>query len=103
LTPEEEQDFQEVERQRKLHPREESNDNESEGDIEMSIGGVPVRVQTAPGIKLLAQIPYVDALVNLPSLLRFTMAHFADLNLLKSFLQICECFSNLSKSWMTVI
>lgn len=57
---------------------------------EIMIGGVPVRVQTAPGIKLLVQVPKADVMVNLPSLLRFILAHFADLLLLKSYLQICK-------------
>lgn len=56
------------------------------------LGGVPIRVQTAPGIKLLVQVPKADVMVNLPSLLRFILAHFADLLLLKSYLQICKCF-----------
>jgi hypothetical protein len=59
------------------------------------LGGVPIRVQTAPGIKLLVQVPKADVMVNLPSLLRFILAHFADLLLLKSYLQICKLLLSL--------
>ncbi len=70
-------------------------DNGSSTSEQMTIGGVPIRVQTAPGIKLLIQVPKADVMVNLPSLLRFLLAHFADLLLLKSYLQICKLTSML--------
>lgn len=52
--------------------------------------GCPIMMQTAPGIKMLTQVPKADVSVNLPGLVRFTLAHFADLALLKDYLESRE-------------
>lgn len=54
-------------------------------------GGCPIFVQTAPGIKMLTRVAQADVLVNLPGLLRFTLAHFNDIPLLKEYIETCTC------------
>lgn len=52
--------------------------------------GCPIMMQTSPGIKLLVQVPKVSVNVALPSLVRFFLAHFVDLQLLKAYLESCK-------------
>ena len=48
---------------------------------------MPAFVQTAPGIKMLLQIPKVDVYISLPSFVRFLGAHFVDLSALQTWLE----------------
>lgn len=57
--------------------------------------GMPIFVQTAPGIKFLMQVPSADIHCNLSSIFRFLLAHFADLQLFKSHLQTCKTLFHL--------
>jgi hypothetical protein len=52
--------------------------------------GCPVLMQTGPGIKVVAEVPKAQVVVNLPALVHFIEAHFDDIPLLKSFLEKCE-------------
>lgn len=52
-----------------------------------SADGCKVFLQTAPGIKFLAQIPKIFASVYLPALLSFLQGHFSNLPLLQEYLQ----------------
>ena len=47
----------------------------------------PLFVQTAPGIKMLAQVPKVDVIIHITAFVRFLAAHFIDLELLKYWLE----------------
>lgn len=38
--------------------------------------GCPIFMQTAAGIKMLAQVPNAEVVINLPGLIRFILAHF---------------------------
>jgi hypothetical protein len=49
--------------------------------------GCSVFLQTAPGIKFLAQVPKVLATVHMPALLDFLNSHFSDLAVLQEYLQ----------------
>ena len=49
--------------------------------------GCSVFLQTAPGIKFLAQVPKVLATVHMPALLDFLNNHFSDLAVLQEYLQ----------------
>jgi hypothetical protein len=49
--------------------------------------GCPIFLQTAPGIKMLMQIPKVDVNLMLPAFVRFLAAHFIDLLALKEWLE----------------
>jgi hypothetical protein len=61
--------------------------------VPVTIAGCPVMMQTAPGIKMLTQVPKADVKINLPGLVRFVLAHFTDLPLLKDYLESCTCNS----------
>ncbi len=63
-----------------------ANDRPSNLD-DQSKPGCPIMMQTSPGIKLLLQVPKVSVQVALPSLIRFFLAHFSDLPLLKAYLE----------------
>ena len=52
--------------------------------------GCPIKLQTAPGIKLLFQVAKSFVNVNTSGFFRFLLAHFADVTLLKEYLEICE-------------
>lgn len=49
--------------------------------------GMPVMMQTSPGIKMLLRVKKTDVAIHLPTLLRFMLAHFADLALLRAYLE----------------
>lgn len=57
--------------------------------------GCPMMMQTAPGIKILTEVPKADVKINLPGLVRFTLAHFKDLPVLKEYLESCESRAQL--------
>lgn len=57
--------------------------------VDIALGGVPLSVFTAPEIKLFTQIGSAEVLLHLPTLLRFVLAHFADLDLLRQYLESC--------------
>lgn len=61
-------------------------DSDSDGDQE-EVGGTPIFLQTAPNIKMLVQLPQVLTKVNLSSIFRFVLAHFADISLLQEYLK----------------
>jgi hypothetical protein len=52
--------------------------------------GWPIFMQTAPGVKFLVKVPKTEVNVNIPSLFRFLLAHFADLPQLKAYLESCK-------------
>eukprot|EP01038_Epipyxis_sp_PR26KG_P004366 gene4366-6177_t len=52
-----------------------------------SRAGCPITIQTSSGIKFLAQIPKTEITINLAAMVRFAIAHFEDLSLLKAFLE----------------
>lgn len=52
--------------------------------------GCPVFMQTAPGIKMLTQIPKAVVGIDLAALMRFLLAHFGDLTELKLYLESCK-------------
>lgn len=54
--------------------------------------GCPMFMQTAPGIKMLTQVPRAVVGIDLAALMRFVLAHFTDLNELKLYLESCKCF-----------
>jgi len=47
----------------------------------------PLFLQTAPGIKMLVQVPKVDVLLSFPSMMKFLAAHFKNLPALKDWLE----------------
>jgi len=65
-----------------------NNNGSSTGSTTNTGGGVPIRVQTAPGIKMLTQVARANVELNLPGLIRFLLAHFRDVPLLKEYLEI---------------
>jgi hypothetical protein len=38
------------------------------------------------------QVEKADVMINLPGVIRFLLAHFRDVPLLKEYLEICKCF-----------
>lgn len=57
--------------------------------------GVPIAVHTAGEIRLFTQIESAEVSLHLPTLLRFVLAHFADLTLLRQYLETCTLITFL--------
>ena len=64
-----------------------SNDTSNSNSNSNSADGCRVFLQTAPGIKFLAQVPRILGTIHLPALLHFLHAHFSDMPALASWLQ----------------
>ena len=70
----------------------EDSEEESEqaSPVKQAEPGCPMFMQTAPGIKMLTQVPRAVVGIDLASLMRFILAHFADLHELKLYLESCK-------------
>lgn len=74
-----------------------NKDEEEEANVGQEASeeeGVPIAVHTASEIRLFTQIESAEVSLHLPTLLRFVLAHFADLALLRQYLEIRKhiCF-----------
>jgi hypothetical protein len=71
------------------HVADDANNEEEENvKNEEEEEGVPISVHTAGEIRLFTQIESAEVSLHLPTLLRFVLAHFADLELLRQYLEI---------------
>ena len=64
-----------------------SSTSSSSSSPSQASDGCSVFLQTAPGIKFLAQVPKILATVHMPALLDFLNSHFSDLAVLQEYLQ----------------
>jgi len=61
--------------------------NNADRDENAEVTDCPLFLQTAPGIKMLVQIPEVDVHLSFPSMMKFLAAHFKNLPALKDWLE----------------
>jgi len=63
------------------------NDPNSTFQGELVKAECPLFLQTAPGIKMLLQVPKINVLLAFPAMMKFLAAHFKDLSALKEWLE----------------